>query len=307
MYKTFAIACAIVLVLISLSGALAQDNAAEVKKAEDGANESGQLVSITADDSKLTDALKSLAKQTNEKILVESTVKGNVTLTLNSVSLETALGALCKSAKVEWRRLYISPESKLLEQPDKLAATVRLMTGMSFPDLVLAGSSTGSVGMHCAEQKAVKAAEDKVVSELGLQRVYLITNDAAIAQKKMDDASKSAIENYIAASKKLLDDFMKMSPEEQEAAVVEGIMQYEQMDPAYTSRVMQAVMRVDPDLLKRMTARGTEALLHMSEQDRRAMMKLQIELQKTIAPEQMKILQEDAKAVMEEIQKEQGN
>lgn len=262
-------------------------------------------VSITADVTEAAEALASLAEQSGEKLVIESTVKGKVTLTLSDVSLETALAALCKSQGFQWRKMYLDPESKLLEQPDKLAASVRLASGLSMPDIVVAGSSAGSVGVYSSDKKAVKAVEDKASGELGMKRLYLVSNDSAVASKGADERS-AAVDKYIETNKKLMEDFMKLSPEEQEQAITAGISMFEQMDPSYMSSVMQAVMRTDPELLRRMSARNTEMLFHMDPQQRRSMMKMNMEMMKSITPEQMQILQEDAKAVMEEMQNQGG-
>ena len=93
-------------------------------------------------------------KQTKAKILVESTVAGQISTTLTDVSLETALTAISKtSGKMEWRKLYLAADSDLIKQPDRLASTVRLMSGFSFPSLVVAGSSTGKIAAHFDDKK----------------------------------------------------------------------------------------------------------------------------------------------------------
>lgn len=266
-------------------------------------------VSVSANDSKVKDVLESLAQQSKEKLVVESTVKGTIpSLSLTGVTLESALSAVCKSAKCEWRKVYISPTSKLLEQPDRFAATVRLMSGLSFPDMVLAGSSMKKIAVHCTEKKAVEAAESMSKDDLGMTRVYLITNDLAIAQSKAEESAEEstdkAVDKYASLSRDLMDVFMKMSPEERERAMVEALSMMEQVDPGYMSAAMQAVMNTDPDVLKRMVSRQTEMMFSMPDDQRRAMMKLNMEAMKTLTPEQMKMLHEDAMAVAEEMKAE---
>lgn len=263
-------------------------------------------VSVNASDTRLSDVLVSLAKQANEKILVESTVKGKVTLSVVNASLETCLGAICKAANIQWRKVYIDPKSKLLEQPDRFASTVRLMSAMTFPDMLVTGASMDKVGVHCSGLKAVKAAQDTLAKDLGLQAVYLITNDTAVALAE-EKTKSDKVGQYSSMSKQLMDMFMKMTPEEQEQAIIDGINQYEQMDPSYMSSAMQALMKADPDALARIASRQTEMLFHMTPEQRRAMLKMNMQFASTLTPEQMQILQEDAKAAAEELRNAAGN
>ena len=100
------------------------------------AEDSGKI-SVTVRDEPVRSAFENIAKQSKEKILLESTVKGQVTLSINDVELESALEAICKASKCDWRKLHIKSDSSLLEQPDRLAATVRLMSGIGFLALPL--------------------------------------------------------------------------------------------------------------------------------------------------------------------------
>lgn len=271
-------------------------------------------VSIEAKDSKVKDVLESLAKQSKEKFVIESTVKGTVaSLSLKDVSLESALGAVCTSAKLQWRKIYIAPDSKLLEQPDRLAATVRLMSGLSFPDMVLAGSSTNKLGVHFEDKKAVTGAEESAVKTLGMAKVYLITNDAAVAAKALakekeaekKDSANTAIEKMGDLAKEQIDLFLKMNPEEREEALVSSLNLMDQIGPEYMASVMESLTKIDPEHLRRLVSKQMDMLFSMSPEQRRSMTKFNMEAMKMITPEQMKILQEDAKAIMKEME-EQG-
>lgn len=258
-------------------------------------------VTVSADGTKVSDVLESLVAQSKEKIVAESSVKGSVTFAVNDVPLETALGAMCSASKLQWRRVYVKEESKILEQPDRLAAISRLVTGVGLPDVVVAESSTGTVAAHYVDPKAVARLAASLEQQEGMVRVYVVTNDSAAAAKAVEAEKSDAVQAYTDASKKLIDDFLKMTPEEQEQAIVAGITLYEQMDPSYMSSVMQALMNTDQDLLKRMVSRQTEMLFHMPEDQRRSMMRMNMEMMQHLTPEQVQILQEDARAVMEQM------
>ena len=281
-----------------------------VVETTDAAEKEEVKVSVAVKDAKVGEVLESLAKQSKEKIIVESTVKGKVTLTVNDLPLESALTALCKSGKFEWRKVYIKPDSDLLEKPDRFASTLRLMTGLSFPDVVLAGSSNDRVGVHCEDKKAVKKLEKLAEEDLKMTRAYLITNDAAIAAKALakdegDDESKSdAVEEYTSSSKRLMDLFMEMTPEEREMALLEALNLMDQAGPGYMASVMQTMMDANPQVLREMVGRQTQMLFDMSEQERRRMMRLNMEIMRMITPEQRQMLEEDGMAVIKQMQEE---
>lgn len=267
-------------------------------------------VSLTAKDTKITELLDSLAKQSKQRFVVETLAKGTITLSLTDVSLESALDSVCKSAKLDWRKVCISPDSKLLEQPDRFAATVRLVSGFSYPDMVVAGASNGRVGVHCSDKTAVKKAEDTQAKDLGMTTVYLISNDAAAAanalSKEKDKAKSEAVDKYINTSKQLIDDFMKMAPEEQEQAIIAALGMADQVGPEYMSSVMRCLMRGDPEVWKGHMAKQSQLLFHMDGEDRRAMLKFNMQAGSMFTPEQQKILQEDIKQITEEMKAESG-
>lgn len=278
-------------------------------KAEAKAEEA-KTITIEADDAKLKELIDKVAEQSKKKIIVESTVKGTVAhLSVKNVTAEAALGAICKSGKCEWRKVYLPADSKLIEQPERLASTVRLVTAMGFPEMLISGSSNGKLVAHYTQEKTVKSVQDVAIKDPALAEVYVVTNDAAVAEKDKDagDKSKSEkLQEYVQKQKEMMDEFMKMTPEEQERAMLEGINQFENMDPGYMASMMRTMSKMDPAVFARMQSRGTDMLLTMSQEDRRAMIKMSIQSQKFVNPEVQKMLQEDAKAVMEEMQREQG-
>ena len=265
-------------------------------------------VTVEAKDTKVKDIIESLAKQSKEKFVIESTVKGTVgSLSLKDVSLESALAAVCKTAKIEWRKMYIAPDSKLLEQPDRFASTVRLMCGLSFPDMVMAGSSMNKVGAHFEDKKAVTGAEESALKTLGMSKVYLITNDAAVAAKALakDKEEKSAaVDKFSQSQLDQMDMFVKMTPEEREQALLASLNMMDQVGPEYMGAIMQTLANSDPESLRRMMNKQMDMLMSMTTDQRRTMMKFQMQAVKMISPDVQKTLQEDAMAIMQEIQQQ---
>lgn len=309
------IGVAVMLLLATTLAAGAADTNTPVKteKANAGSTATtASKISLEAKDATLNDLIDKLAEQSKKKFVVESTVKGKVgSFSVKDVTLESALTALCKAGKCDWRKVYIAPESKLLEQPNKMAATVRLLSAMAFPDIVVAGSSNGKVAAHYVDAKAVQANEDVALKQEGMTEVYLVTNDAAVAEKEKNEEDKEksgskAVEEYAKMQRESMDKFTKMTPEEQEQALIASIEQFQQMDPGYLASVMKAMMRMGPEAMERIQRPQMDMLFNMSAEDRRQLMKVQMKMQNVMTPDQRKILEEDVKAIMEEMKNDLG-
>lgn len=255
------------------------------------------VVTVSADGTPVKDVLASLASQSKNKIIVESSVKGTVKVGVKDTSLDSALNTVCKANSLTWRKIYIDPKSELLDKPDRLAAILRLMTGMSFPDVVVAGSSTNKVGLICQQKQGVEGAQDKIIKDLGMEPVYLVSNDATVAARQ---GTSAAVNSYTKSAKDQLDMFLKMTPEEREQALTASLDMMNNIGPDYYASMMQTLLNTNPDTLKQLQARQTEMLFQMPAETRRAMIRMNMDAMKSITPEQQKMLQEDAMAVMQE-------
>lgn len=308
--KLNAMLISLVLSLVSICPAFCADNAASGTSTTkpDEAKASAKLITIEADGTPVADVLRSLAKQSEQKIIVESVVKGSIKTSIKDQPLETALDVICKSGKFQWRKIYIKEKSKLLDQPDSLAATIRLMSGLSLPDIIVSESSDSKPRVYCTEKKSIDAVQDKLATGMSLKLVYLITDDAAVAEKALskDKEKDSTVDKYMDMAKEQMDMFTKMSPEERERALVESVALTQQMDPQYMSSVMQTMMNVDPERLRAMAEMQTQMLFSMTTEQRRKMLKMNMQFANMITPEQRQMLMEDSKAVMEELAREQG-
>jgi hypothetical protein len=146
------------------------------------------------------------------------------------------------------------------------------MAGLSFPDMVISGSSNNKIGVHCQQKQGVEDAQDKIVKDLGMEPIYLVSNDAAVAAKEA--AKNTAVDKYTQSAKDQLDMFMKMTPEEREQAVVAGLNMMDNVGPEYYASIMQTMMNTNPETLKRLQARQTEMVFSMPQEQRRQMIKM---------------------------------
>ena len=299
--------------VVCLAFALALGATAETPKDAGATKPAEVMVTVSADGTNVTEVLQSIAKQSKERVVVESAVKGNATLSLNDMSFETALNTICKSYKLDWRKVYVGKDAKIIEQPDRFAATVRLVTSMTYPDLVVAGASNSKLGIFAREQKAVGKFDDKMASDLGLTRVYLVTDDAKvaarIAQKDKEKKADESLDKYMKMSKELMDAFLKMTPEQQEQAMMEGLNMMDQFPPDYTATVLRVMMSLDPELMRQKMAKQSQAafdaMFSMPQEQRRAFFKMQMQMSasamSSMTPEQQQMLQDDIKAMQAEM------
>ena len=269
----------------------------ETEKVKDG------TVSVKASGQPVKEVLESVAKQAKQKLVIETTVGGNIDLTLNKVTFDQALDNICSAAKLQWREVYLAADSEYLSQPDKLASIVRLTTGIGLPDVVVSKSSVGQTGVHTSDKVAVDTAYAAVIDQLKLVPIYIVTNDLGVSSKTGD---QSKVDEFVALSKKQMDMLMNMSPEDLEKALLASLNLSEQLDPRYMANVMSVLMKSDPVALRRAVSRQNEMIFSMGQEDRRAMIKLGMQLQTTMTPEQMQIITEDTKAVLAEIEAEKG-
>ena len=268
-------------------------------------------VTVNVNKTKVTEVLQSIAQQGKETVIVESVVKGDVTVSLKDLSFEVALNTVCKACKLDWRKVYINKDDKTVEQPDRFAATVRLLTAITYPDMVVSGSSTGKIGMFAKDQKAVDKFDDKMANDLGLTRVYLVTDDAKVAAKLAEKKADESINDFLKKSMEQMESFAKMTPEQQEQAIVEGLNAADQYPADYTAMAMRAMMSIDPELIRQKMARQSqaafEAMFSMPQEQRRAFFKMQMEVgaSSAMTPEQKQMLMDDVKAIQAE--KGEGN
>jgi len=102
--------------------------------------------------------------------------------------------------------------------------------------------------------------------------------------------------------KEMLDMFLKMTPEEQEQALNESMEIYFNSDPELMGRMLQAVLKMNPESLARMSRMQMDYFMKMPVETRRSIIRLQMESIKHITPEMQKILEEDTQAILKEMQ-----
>ncbi len=285
-------------ILMLGSAGLAQTEATGVRPEKPAADAPKLLVSFSVSDEKVSKATDEICKQSGARILLEKTAEVNITANVDGVPVEEALGVITKAGDLAWRKIYIKADSPMLKNPESLAATLRLMEGLKFPDLIIERTSTMENLVHVANKPTVDAVPAALRKDMGMVPLYLITNDKAA--KKAKEKAESNVEKYMKLQKDSMDMFLKMTPEEREQAMVNGMSLMYQMDPNFMTSATQALMK-NPGMMEQVMQTQMQSMFKMPAEDRRAIMRMQMQAMQFITPEQMEIMKEDAMAVMKEM------
>jgi len=256
-------------------------------------------ITFSATKEKVSDVINEAFKETGLRILVEKSADVKVSASVSEAPVEDALTAICKGGELEWRKIYLKVDSPLLKKPESLAATVRLMAGLQFPDLLIEQTSTSENLVHVADKRAVESLPSSTRKDIGLVSLYLITNDKADKLEKAK--AESRLEKYAQLMKESMKLFMEMTPEEREQALAMGMQQVQQFDPKYIAEMTKSVLKMGPETFRPLMESQMNMLFSMSPEERRALMRMQMQAAQLITPEQQAILAEDAKAIMQEL------
>jgi hypothetical protein len=292
-------ALVVVLLMCLCACALAADAPAAPKTPAPAAK-----MNLEYKDADVRDVLKEVGQKLGERVLVEKSVQGKITLSLKDVDISGALTPLAKAVKCEWRLLYLPKQSPLLDNPDGLASTVRLIGRLQFPDVVISDSTTPTRLAHICEIPSVKAVSGTVASNENFVKAYLVTNDVAATQREAKENAKlnDKAAKYAAMQKQMLDMMMEMTPEEREQAFAESTEMWLNMDPSMMGEMMKSMMKMNPEVIAKMNQAGMQYFMQMPAETRRAMIRMNMNSMRSITPEQMKVIQGDAEAVIKEMQ-----
>ncbi|MBI2843411.1 MAG: hypothetical protein HYX78_08420 [Armatimonadetes bacterium] len=255
-------------------------------------------VTISASERSVTDVLKEIAAQSGETILVEKLVGGSVTANVKDAPVETVLGAVAKSAKIQWRRVYVAQGSVLAKDADALAAQMRTVLALRFPDILISEQGAGGSFVHVQREAAANDLVKLLPKNAGLTPVYLVTDDAKAYKKEVRDASKKKVQDYVTTQKQLMNEFLDMSPEERAAVLKESQSLMNQMTPEVIGEMLASIYQTNPDFMTEQSKLGMRAIFSMSPEARKNMlretMRQNIEMMNSLTPEQLQEFQEIA-------------
>jgi type II secretory pathway component GspD/PulD (secretin) len=268
-----------------------------------------KTVTLDVTNTPVADVLKQIAKATGETILVEKIVSGNVTVNIKDASAEKALSAVTKTLNIQWRKIYVPDGSVLASDADALAAQMRTVLSVKFPDILITDAGAGGSFVHVQRQTAANEFLKTIPTSAGFKKVYLVTDDEKAYKKEVKDESKQKVAKYVADNRALLETFLKMTPEERAEVMKESVNMASQMDPKLLADMMSSMAQMNPDFFVMQNRIATEALINMSPEARRNLIRMSVrsnlEMMKSLPPEVLQQMQEEAAAVAMEMMNEQ--
>ncbi|HPP76565.1 MAG TPA: hypothetical protein PLU88_15710, partial [Armatimonadota bacterium] len=173
-------------------------------------------VNLNAQNITLQDVAAQLTEQSGIQIVLDAEVTGSVSATLNGVDLEQVLDLITKPSNLVWQKLYAKPDETGKISMERIKAQVNALKALKDDPLVVFDPATGKQTVFARMEN--KAAEEIInPKELGLTPFYRIykpetavdpvTSSEPVTSKEFSDLSRKQLEMYA-----------KMSPEEQRAA-----------------------------------------------------------------------------------------
>ncbi len=270
-----------------------------------------KTVTLDAANKPVVEVLKQIAETSGETVLVEKLVGGTVTANVKELTAEDAIDAITKASRLQWRRIYVLQGSSLAKDADALAAQMRTVLALRFPDIIIGQEGSGGSFMHVQKATAANELTKTVPASAGMVAVYLVTDDAKAYKKDLADASKKKVAGYIDEQKKMMNTFIEMTPEERMAALKEGMAMSSQVSPELMQEMMSSMTELDPQYLSDVSKRAVTAMMNLPPESRKKLLKQQMtqqqESMKSMSPEQMKQLNEEMQEIAKEMQAEASN
>jgi len=264
-----------------------------------------KTVTVDASNTPVDQVLKDIAAGTGETVLAEKLVTGNVTAKVKDATAETALDAVAKSLHLQWRKIYVAKGSVFAKDADALAAQMRTVLALRFPDIAISPSGSGGSFVHVQKQTSADEIIKALPTTAGLQAVYLVTDDKKAYEKELKDESKKKVADYVKANQEMIEQFLAMSPEERKAVLRESMSVIGRIGPEGMGEMIRSMFELDPEYISEMNRLSMQAFLGMDPGARKNMLRMsiqqQMDLMKSMTPEQLQQFQQEISAITSEI------
>jgi acyl-CoA reductase-like NAD-dependent aldehyde dehydrogenase len=264
-----------------------------------------KTATIDATDKPVVDVIKDIAQETGETILVESLVDGKITAKAKDVPVDKALDIATKAAKLHWRKIYVLPGTILAKDADALASQMRTVLALKFPDMIISPLGSGGSFLHVQKENSADEITKILPATAGFKAVYLVTDDVKAYKKEIKEESKKKIKGYVDAQKKLMEDFLAMSPEERKAVLAESMNLMNQLGTEGMKAMMDSVFQLDPEYFGEMNKMSMQVIMGMDQDSRRKLLsmsiKQQADMMNSMTPEQQQQFQQDIQAIISDM------
>lgn len=146
-----------------------------------------QKISVNCTDVSLADALTSLGQKAQAVVLPDASVKGNLTMSLNNVTLEQALTAIANQNKLEWVKIEVSPSaSEEALTARRLFAALDALKDVRAGAIMWTDPKSESTGLFVPKVDPEALPTATISQSLKLKPVYLVR---AIPTEKPADSA----------------------------------------------------------------------------------------------------------------------
>ncbi len=205
------------------------------------------VVTLTAQDMPLDEAVTEISRQVGVRIIIDSGVTGKVNASFNQLALEQALDVITKTNGLRWQKIYSkeNPESKtLLEDLKEQAATLAKLKEIT---VAVYDPETKSQIILVKQQVSADAPAPVSPETIGLKPFYLITLPKIALPEKKEAAPAES--DFAALNQKALETLLNMSPEERQRAFQEQVTQElalpDNMRRQYVMDRVSSIMKMD--------------------------------------------------------------
>jgi ABC-type dipeptide/oligopeptide/nickel transport system ATPase component len=265
--KCLSLVC-VCLTLLALGGrTLAQPaaNSTPAAKAPEA-----QTIALEFDRIEIQRVAESLSERTHKSVLLDSTVKSTlpVTLASSAKTIEEALDRLTLPLGLTWKKIYVM-KSAAPANGEQIAHLVEAVKEVSTPGLVVEDPAAHRVTLYLRDLPAAPDLEAQIHAAWPFLRpVYLLSNPKAAVQKpeKQAPSQPTTPEQFAAMERQRMDMFMKLSPDERAKAIQQSMGMVLQTDPAAMQEMMRTGMQAWMQTMQQMTPEQRQQMLSMSMQ-----------------------------------------
>ena len=194
-------------------------------------------VALDAKDMPIQQAMEQVGKEAGVQIVCESSVKGTVNGTFESVELEKLLDTITRLNNLKWQKLYLPAESDQKPTPEQINARAEAIAAVTGGPMVVCDPATGKQKVFVEQDSAAPSvAPDK----LGLKLVYLISKpkEEPKVETKESEKGKGESTDFQSLEQERVKLMAKMTPEQRVAAMQQETAYVMQLDPATRQQVL---------------------------------------------------------------------
>jgi len=214
-------------------------------------NGTAQVVTLSAQDMPLDQAVTELGRQSGARIMLDTGVSGKVNASLNTLALEQALDVVTASNGLRWQKVYVAEDPDGKSALEQIKAQLSLLATLGKLSVAAYDPVTKEQIVFVKQAVAKDAAPPVSPETLGLKPFYFVSLPKPPAEPSKETAESP--KSYAALQQERMKAFGKMTPEERQNAFREEIEQEmslpENVRQDFVRDRVSAIRNMDQDLL----------------------------------------------------------